>query len=694
MKDDIRWVKTHCARMDHGGCSLLLGVKDNKIVRVKGDPDGFLNKGYICAKGLASPDRLTHPDRLRYPLKRAGRKGEGKWERASWPDAIKEIAQNLNTIKEEYGAKAVAFCQGMPKGMEHFVLIRLANLFGSPNVVSVQDVCHAPREITGMHTCGFYPVADLHHQSKLVVLWASNVTSTNEEGQINSLLMEQIKKGTELIVIDPRKVDLAKKAKVWLQVRPGTDNALALSFLNVIIGEKLYDKEFVDQWTYGFADLVSHVGDYTPERIAGIIRVNPDLIRRAARLYARSHPAAIQWGNPLEQTTHAFDTLRALVCLMAICGNLDIPGGTIQASEPNILSLARFVRSDSLPSKRKQMIHAYHHTIPGLMTVPPSMFKNAVLKGDPYPVKGAYMQCTNPLLTYADSRQTYEALMRLQFLAVSDIFMTPTASLADIVLPAATHFEFNDIGHYGLGHGYILARPKVVDPPDECWPDIKILNELGKVITEKEYWYEDYNQFLEDVLQPSGLTYKEFTKRGYVKGPDRFKKYLSTGFRTPTGKVELKLSQAEKFNLPSLPQYNGPPEEDNPKYPLALSSSKSRYYLHSSYRWIRKLREKRPDPKVEIHPETALQYGIKEGDAVSIETEFGRIAQIAHLTDIVDTGVINASHGWWFPEAKADSLYEWDKSNFNILTSTKKLGKEFGTPNLKGIGCKIRRNTY
>ncbi|UCF72957.1 MAG: molybdopterin-dependent oxidoreductase, partial [Deltaproteobacteria bacterium] len=163
MKDDIRWVKTHCARMDHGGCSLVLGVKDNKIVRVKGDPDGFLNKGYVCAKGLASPDRLTHPDRLRYPLKRAGRKGEGKWERASWPDAIKEIAQNLNTIKEEYGAKAVAFCQGMPKGMEHFVLIRLANLFGSPNVVSVQDVCHAPREITGMHTCGFYPVADLRH---------------------------------------------------------------------------------------------------------------------------------------------------------------------------------------------------------------------------------------------------------------------------------------------------------------------------------------------------------------------------------------------------------------------------------------------------------------------------------------------------------------------------------------------------
>jgi len=694
MKDDIRWVKTHCARMDHGGCSLLVGVKNNRIVSVRGDPDGFLNKGYVCAKGLASPDRLTHPDRLRYPLKRAGRKGEGKWERVSWPDAINEIVKNLNGIKGEYGAKGVVFCQGMPKGVEHLVLIRLANLFGSPNVVSVQDVCHAPREITGIHTCGFYPVTDFHHQSKLVLVWASNITATNEEGEINSLLMEQIEKGTELVVIDPRKVDLAKKARVWLQLRPGTDGALALSFLNVIIGEKLYDKGFVEQWTYGFADLASHVRDYTPEAVTGITRVNPDLIRKAARSYARSHPAALQWGNPLEHTINTFDTLRALVCLMAICGNLDVPGGNIQASEPDILSLGKFVRSDSLPSKTQEMLHAYHHTIPRLMTVPPAMFKEAVLKGHPYPVKGAYMQCTNPLLAYADSRQTYEALMKLEFLAVSDIFMTPTAALADIVLPAATHFEFNDIGHYGLGHGYILARPKVVDPPDECWPDIKILNKLGRGITKEEYWYEDYNQLLEDILQPSGLNYSEFTEREYLQGPERFRKYLSKGFRTPTGKVELKLSRAEKSRLSPLPQFNGLPEEDDTEYPLVLTSSKNPHYLHSSYRWIKRLREKRPDPMVEIHPETALRYEIREGDAVIIETRYGKITQIAHVTDIVDTDVINASHGWWFPEAGPDSLYEWEKSNFNVLTSSKKLGREFGTPNLKGIACRIRRDTY
>jgi len=269
--------------------------------------------------------------------------------------------------------------------------------------------------------------------------------------------------------------------------------------------------------------------------------------------------------------------------------------------------------------------------------------------------------------------------------------MTPTAALADIVLPAATQFEFNDIGHYGLGHGYILARPKVVDPPEECWPDIKILNELGKAMTGEEHWHDDYNQLLEEVLQPAGLTFNEFAERGYLKGPDRFKKYLEKGFRTPTGKVELALSQAEKFNLPPLPVFDVLPEDDGSEYPLVLTSSKSQYYLHSSYRWVQRLREKRPHPKAELHPATAEKYGITEGDELVIETRFGRISQVAHITDIVDPRVVNASHGWWFPEAGPESLFDWEKSNLNILTSTEKLGKEFGTPNLKGIGCKIRR---
>jgi len=686
---ELKWFKTHCARMDHGGCGLLVGVENNRIVQVKGDPDGFLNRGYICPKGAVSPDRLTHPDRLRHPLRRVGEKGAGKWERISWPEALGTIADNLKEIREKHGARAVAFGVGMPKGLDHFFQIRLANLFGSPNVIASQDVCHAPREITGIHTCGFYPVVDFHHPSKLVVLWGSNITATNEEGEICSLLLEQLKTGTELIVIDPRRIDLAKKARHWLQIRPGADAALALGFIHVIVKEGLYDQEFVANWTEGFAELAAHIEAYPPEKVAEITWVPADEIRRAARTYAAAKPAAIQWGNPIEHNIHTFDTTRALICLMAITGNLDVPGGNVEARDPKIMGLGPFVRADLIPDKRKEIISAHHRIIPRLMTVAPAYFRKAVLEGIPYPVRGAYMMCSNPMLSYADSRLTHKALTSLDFLAVADLFMTPTAALADVVLPVASHFECDDIGHYGIGHGYILARPKVVDPPEECWPDKKIITELGKLMTPPELWPEDYHQLLEDLLKPAGLTYTQFVEKGYLKGPDRFRSYLEKGFKTPTGKVELKLSVAEKFRLKPLPSFDGYPEADDPAYPLLLTSAKSQYYLHSSYRWVPKLRKLRPHPRLEIHPDTAAMYGIAEREEIFIETPYGRIVQQACLTEAVAPLVVCGSHGWWFPEGRPERQFDWDKANFNMLTSVAKLGREYGTPNLKGIPCRI-----
>jgi anaerobic selenocysteine-containing dehydrogenase len=677
--------------MDHGGCALLVEVKGDSIVQVKGNPEGYLNHGYTCYKGKVSADRLNHPDRLRYPLRRAGKRGEGKWRRISWEEALSETAANLLAVKEKYGARAFAFGVGMPKGLEHFVLIRLANVFGSPNVVASQDVCHAPREITGIHTCGFYPVADLHNPTRLILSWAGNVLSTSEEGQIASLALEQLKNGAQLIVVDPRRTELAERADLWLQLRPGTAQALALGFLHVIIEESLYDSGFVEKYTYGFADLARQVKPYDPETVAGITRVAPDLIRQAARLYAAARPAALQWGNAIEHDVNVFDAARSLVCLMAVCGNLEVPGGNINAHDPQIMGLGEFVRADLLPQKRNEMIGAFHGVIPRLMTAPPAYFRKAVLEGVPYPVRGYYGMCTNPMVAWADSPATYEAFMSLDFVAMADIFMTPTASLADIVFPVAHQYEMNDIGHYGIGHGMILARPKIVDPPSECWPDIKIMNELGKRVSDPELWHDDFEAFLGDVLKPAGLTYGEFAARGLLKGPDRFKLHEQKGFRTPTGKVELKLSTAEKFKLKPLPEFSGLPEEVSPEYPLILISAKSRHYLLSSYRWVEKLRQKEPRPIVEIHPQTAAIYGIGDGDDVIIATKHGEIVQTARVTDIVHPQVVSAALGWWFPEGDAAEQFEWRKSNFNMLTSMEKLGREFGTPNLKNVPCQIRK---
>jgi anaerobic selenocysteine-containing dehydrogenase len=654
--------------------------------------DGFLNKGYVCPKGLHSADRLNHPDRLKHPLKRLGPRGSNQWQRIGWPEALDLVADNLLKIKQTHGARSVVFGQGMPKGLEHFSLIRLANLFGSPNVIAVQDVCHAPREIAGLHTCGFYPVADFHHPTQLALIWGSNVTSTNEEGEICSLLLQQLGEGTELIVVDPRRTGLAKRAKFWLPIRPGTDSALALAFLNVIIAEQLYDKEFVTQWTHGFDSLAQQARAFSPEKTTDSTWVDPELVRAAARAYSRAKPAALQWGNAIEQNHRCFDATRALVCLMAICGNLDVAGGNIQPTEPRFIRLGELVQAERLPSKQKEMLHVFHGTIPRLLSVPPAYFRKAILEGFPYPVKAAYLQGTNPLITYADSPLTYRALQALEFLVVADIFMTPTALLADLVLPAATSFEFNDIGHCGLGHGFILARPKVVDPPEECWPDIKILNEIGKRVSSPNDWFEDYEELLNEILRPGGLTWEQFAEKSHLQGADQFQKYLKNGFKTPSTKVELALSKAAELGVAGLPDFADLPADD-PEYPLVLTSCKSRFYLHSSYRWIQGLRKERPFPKVEIHPQTAAPLGIHEGDEVVIGTPRGSIVQIAHLTPDLHPRVVNAAYGWWFPESGPQDLYNWQKSNYNMLTSVEGLGKEFGTPDLKGLNCRIQRKS-
>jgi anaerobic selenocysteine-containing dehydrogenase len=209
-------------------------------------------------------------------------------------------------------------------------------------------------------------------------------------------------------------------------------------------------------------------------------------------------------------------------------------------------------------------------------------------------------------------------------------------------------------------------------------------------MTPAKYWHDNWENLLDEITSPAGLSYAEFVEKGYLKGEDKFRKYEAKGFKTPTGKVELALSQAAKLMAPELPGFKGYPEPENTQFPLILTSAKSRFYLHSSYRWLENLRKKQPQPLAWIHPQTAIKYGINGNEDVIIETPFGRIAQVAYLTDRVHPGVIYAASGWWFPEEEATGLYGWKRSNFNMLTSAERLGQQYGTPNLKGINCRIR----
>ena len=401
--------------MDHGGCGLRVTTENGKITRIQGDPQSPLSLGYICPKGLAGAARHTHPDRLTTPLIREGAKGENRWKNVSWPEALEFIAARLNKIRNEYGPQAVVFAQGAPKGLEHFVLIRLANVFGSPNVCGPQNVCHMPRELAGVMTAGFFPVPDYDSTTALILNWGSNLLKTNEEGIIASRLVHSLKGGADLIVIDPRRTHLAEIAQSHLQLRPGSDGVLALGLLRVILREGLYDREFVEQWTVGFEELKQQVEPYTPEKVAELTWLEPQEIIHTAWTYATSKPALIQWGNAIEHTEFGFQTSRALLCLMAVTGNLDVPGGNIRPEMPPVARLADFVKSSLLPDKVQKMISRHDQLAPNFLIVPPPLVVQAILQARPYPVRAMVVQVSNPLLTYSQARETYKAIHGTRF---------------------------------------------------------------------------------------------------------------------------------------------------------------------------------------------------------------------------------------------------------------------------------------
>lgn len=683
-----KFVTTFCARQDHGGCGLRVYITGGKVTRITGNPKVQLSQGYICPKGAAFPEILTHPDRLTHPLKRTGPRGSGNWERISWDQALQHIAETLRKIKLKNGARSIAFARGTPKGLEAFFVSRFAYALGTPNIVSPGHICHMPRETAAFMTHGFFPIPDYEGEPNLVLCWGSNLFNSNEEGLINIQLRKVLTKGAKLIVIDPKRTKLASKADLWLQLRPGTDGALALSLLHVIIFDELYDQDFVNCWTQGFEELREHVRAFSPEQVSHLTWVPVEKIQEAARLYAQIKPACIQWGNAIEHIPNNFQTCRTISILRGITGNLDVPGGDVSRPDPPIMKLSEFVNSKKFRQLKPEILGSEFKLAARSGLVPYQSLLQAILKEKPYPVKALCMFGTNPLLSHTNSSEVYYALQKLEFLCVSDLFMTPTAAMADIILPAATNFEFNDIGHYGLRHGFILARSKLVEPPGECWSDMQIINELAKRMDLGKYFWDNAEEALDALLEPCGITYRNLIERGMLSGPLDYKKYERLGFRTPSKKVELYSYKLKEMGYDPLPTYENVPNVSD-QFPLIMTSMKSPFYFHSAQRQISTLRNREPAPFVEIHPDTARQYNIKENEWINIKTLKGKIQQKVKLTDTIDPRVIYVSYGWWFPEEGVDTLFGWNRANINLLTDSNLYNTEMGSTILKGIPCSI-----
>ena len=685
-------IETYCSRLCGGSCGILVDVVDGKVAAVRGNPDCPFNEGYICPKGRALPELLNHPQRLTSPLKRIGGKGSGKWQVISVDEALDTISGKLQAHIEHFGAESILLYEGALKGMERHFIRRLASVLGTANTVSTDDGCHAPRTMAAKYTCGHRAYPDYDHPPKCLMIWGRNSLQNCSDGP-PARFRAAFDQGAKFIVIDPRKISLASRADVWLKPRPGSDGLLALGMLNVIIGEELYDKDFVDRWTVGFDRLRAFVTAYPPSVVAERTWVHEAQIQRAARLYAATKPAAIQWGNALDQTSNAFQACRALVMLEAITGNLDVPGGGVFPSPLPMLSAADFARVERSPESLKMQVGSKFVLAAEMGIVPGHEASRAILEDVPYPLKAALIFGSNPLLTHANAATTRKAFEKLDFLVVAELFMTPTAELADIVLPVAANLEYDALIK---NQNCIAAHPKIVDPPGACLSDAQWISQIAERIGQGQYFLDKDASALDAILEPAGLTFEELVAAGICAPEPRYRNYEEEGFQTPSGKVELYSQQLADLGLDPLPVYHEPSRTPfgSPglakAYPLVLTNGKNPVYYQASHRSIPGLRKLSPKPLTELNPETAAGLGLRQGDLVYIETPRGRIRQRLRLNADLDPRVVIVAHGWWFPERGPTDLYGWQEANLNYLTeSSPPHDPAMGSPNLRGLMCKV-----
>jgi len=698
-----------------GGCGVnvkLVDGKIEKILPIKGHPVGV-----VCVRGVHSQEIVYSDDRLKYPLRRVGERGEGKFERISWDEAMDNIVDAFQKIKKEYGAEAVMsyFGRGSfeanltdmfsargtgSQGTTGFLLP-----FGSPNNSGVSAVCYVSYGLfasvstigAGMHLT--YSDFD---NTDLVVIWGANPPTDSPPDKVRKILNAK-KRGAKLIVIDHMRSDIAKKADQWIGVRSGTDGALALSMMNVIVNEGLYNEEFVQNWTKGFEELRQYVQQFPPEKAEKITRVPRETIIETARAIAGAKGASLTMYTGLEYTNSGVQNIRAVLSLWAITDNIDVPGGLLLRPR----SPARFPRiSLDPPEGVVKPIGADRYPLfcdilksAQFMEAP-----RAILNNDPYPVKALLIVGASLLTSLPNPELWEECFRKLDFLVSFDRFMTADGMYADIVLPATTNYE--NLGYQRYPGGYCQLRQRVIGPIGEARSGFLFLTELAKGLgygdifpaTEEErveFAFQDGPISLEDLkAHPEGVRYdagqQEYRK--YAKG--LLRSGGKPGFNTPSGKIELVSSLLEKYGYDGLPVYAEPIEgplgspELYKTYRLVLNTgARLQSAFRSQHLNIPGLLKLHPKPQVLINPVDAKARGISNQDRVWVESPRGKVGVWAKVTDDVMTGQVELNVGGGSPI----HAEEWREANANFVTDFENRDPISGFPVYKALLCEIKK---
>ncbi|MFC2003174.1 molybdopterin-dependent oxidoreductase [Chloroflexota bacterium] len=664
MKKNATVIKSVCQMCgtNYAACGIDVHVEDGKVLKTEGTKGHPVNDGRLCPKGLAITQMLYKRNRLLYPIKRTGDRGEGKWQRISWDEAMDTIVAKLKEIVATDGPRAIAWLKGQGSGWQGALeySIRFMRLIHSPNWIQPGHNCESARGVGHVFTYGMRPNPD-YENTNLIILWGYNPVNTSMPNAVR--IMKAKQRGVKLMVIDPRFTKTAAKADIFVQVRPGSDGALALGMLNVIIGEDLYDKEFVEKWVYGFDELAELVAKYPPEKVEEITWVPAETTRQVARIYARTKPACLYEANGIEQLPNAAQTSRALSILQAITGNLDVPGGNVQDPESVISFLKSGAGASSVSSHPLFFQLGYFCSVPEL--------RDAILTDKPYPIKAVIVDGMNLAVGSSDTTKVRQALTKVPFLVVFDHTVTPTAELADLVLPACTFLERDEVIRYRAGSTprvdgvYYQLQRKAVEPLGESKSNYDFVSDLAKRMGYQEEWpWQTVEEWIDHQLKPVGITYQELAdhpedmvKRKHLPRElyRKYHKFFSLPL-FPDKKCAFYSEAFRSAGYDPLPTYVEPGESPVSRpdllqeYPLVcMASLKPGPFTHTQFQTLPWLREVMPEPWVEIHSEKAKELHLKDGDMVVVKSLKGSIELKCKVFDSLDPRVVAVTHGWWEP---------------------------------------------
>ena len=664
-------IPTFCAMCGpSAGCGIYAHVKGGRFVRVRGMKESPLNRGRNCPKAHASIQWVYSPQRLKYPMKRVGSKGEGKFEKIGWKEALEVIAEKLKDQKAHDGPESLAILSPARRSYSEY-LFRFLAAHGSPNYAH-SGICAMQNAFSFAYTIGMTrPEAD-YKKSDLILIWGKQpIFSGSSKGGTRSII-EARERGAKIIAIKPTMEPDAAMADLWVPIRPGTDAALALSMLYVVINENLYDAAFVAEWCYGFEELKSHIQKFPPTWAEPITGLPSERIKEVARLYATTKAAAIDTGNGFEHAPAASDAIRAVAILIAITGHLDRPGGNILPTgstmpKPKAVTLPeRYTQEWVDKLVAPEFPRPFQPFIEGTTSAYYRIFES-ILTGEPYPIKAVIAPGTQPTVSTRGSQKVVEALKKLDFFVVIDVMQTAEMNYADIVIPVATPYETDH--PFEFTENWIMARNKVIEPLGdyksiyEFWLDLAVRMGYGA-----DFWNGSMTDCMNDQLKPLGMTIDELrthtTGIVYPMKPMVYEKYdrmfsaqttrISKGPYLPQGKVAIYNTTFEEHGYNPLPEWREPPESPTAtpelleKYPLTFSDfHTSKVYNASWLRNVPLLREILPYPTLQIHPETAKARGIENGEWVIVESPHGYIRLKAEIMPGIRPDTVMALHGWW-----------------------------------------------